>query len=330
VIYQSFPNASCLVPLSLLNTATLTKVLNSTVVSYQPSLIVETEYATSTAIFTTTQPGVTLPASTFYQDPSTAYVTLDPSTVVVTLEQPVVTITPQPLTVTSTPGAETLVVVSYLNMTETIPLTLPQDTAYITPTAVTSYVTLTLQPEATTVYVPVTLPPLVETSRIGITLPAETEVQTFTLPAETQTQDLTLPPVTATTDVLFTVTAPQITETLVVSQTVTLTQTFVFTQPGPTITITITSLPPSQPSPNSTYVPPASHGVPAIALSRPTAIAGSVDGAPYNSDDDDYSVNPTELYYSPYPADSFDRSHSLSISPCMASPVRIFASAPMV
>jgi hypothetical protein len=328
VIYQSFPNASCLVPLSLLNTATLTKVLNSTVVSYQPSLIVETEYATSTAIFTTTQPGVTLPASTFYQDPSTAYVTLDPSTVVVTLEQPVVTITPQPLTVTSTPGAETLVVVSYLNMTETIPLTLPQDTAYITPTAVTSYVTLTLQPEITTVYVSVTLPPLTETSRIGITLPAETEVQTLTLPAETQTQDLTLPPVTATTDVLFTVTAPQIIETLVVSQTVPLTQTVVFTQP--TITITITSLPPSQPSPGSTYVPPASHGVPAIALSRPTAIAGSVDGAPYNSDDDDYSVNPTALYYSPYSADLSNRSHSLSISPCMASPVRIFASAPTV
>ncbi|KAI5248909.1 hypothetical protein E4T43_01161 [Aureobasidium subglaciale] len=294
-------------------TTTLTTVINSTVISYQPSLVVQTEYATSTALFTTTQPGVTLPASTFYQDPSTAYITLDPSTIVVTLEQPVVTVTPDPVTLTSIPDAQTSMLVSYLSVTETVPVTLPQETAYVTPAPVTDYATLTLEPETITVYVSVTLPPLTETLDVFVTLPVETEIQTLTLPPNTETLQITetLPQVTETLPQI-TETLPQITETLPrVTETLPITQTLEVTQYGPTITATYSSVPepsltlveepsstlveePSstteEPSYSSVYVPPPPSGVPAVALARPTAIVGDVNGSPVSVDDTAYPV----------------------------------------
>ncbi|THW47873.1 hypothetical protein D6D21_03227 [Aureobasidium pullulans] len=216
-------------------TTTLTTILNSTVISYQPSLVIQTEYATSTALFTTTQPGVPLPASTVYQDQSTAYVTLQPSTVVVTLEQPVITITPDPITRTSILDAQTSMVVSILNLTETVPLTLPQATAYITPSPVTEFITITLEPNTTTIYISVTPPPLTEKMNVSVTLPAETwtEVQSITLPQGTETIQITqtLPQITATFE--RTQTLPQITETLEITRNLNMTQY------GPTITETL-------------------------------------------------------------------------------------------
>jgi hypothetical protein len=277
--------ALCLVLLSLLNIATLTKILNSTVVSYQLSLVVQTEYDTSTALFTTTQPGLTLPASTHYQNASTAYVTLEPSTVVVTLEQPVITVTPPPVTLTSTSDAQTSILISYLSVTATLPFTLPQATAYITPSPVTSYVTLTLEPDTITVYVSVTLPPLTDIAQVYVTLPVETAIQTFTPSPSTETLQLT-------------VTQPQVTDTV---QT---TQTLEVTSYEPTVTETYTPAPES-----SVYVPPPPSGVPAVALARPTAIVGDVNGAPYSVDDDAYSVRCSRLVHRLYSADLFDRSH---------------------
>ncbi|THW06570.1 hypothetical protein D6D26_01470 [Aureobasidium pullulans] len=375
-------------------TTTLTTILNSTVISYQPSLVIQTEYATSTALFTTTQPGLTLPASTVYQDPSTAFVTMDPSTVIITLEQPVVTITPHPVTLTSIADAQTSMVISFLNVTET----LPRETAYVTPSPVTEYVTLTLEPNTTTIYISVTPPPLTETLNISVTLPAETQtqIQSVTLPQETETlqitqtlpqatevQTLTLPPGTETiqltqtlppgtetlqvtqtlppgtetlqitqtllpetetlqitqtlppgtetqqitqtlspvTETLqITQTLPEVTQTLPqITETLPITQTLEITQYGPTITETYssTSIPdfsttsvdePSssskpavtlveeptstveEPSYSSVYVPPPPSGVPAVALARPTAVVGDVNGSPVSVDDVAYSV----------------------------------------
>ncbi|THV84156.1 hypothetical protein D6D29_03349, partial [Aureobasidium pullulans] len=227
-------------------TTTLTTILNSTVISYQPSLVIQTEYATSTALFTTTQPGVPLPASTVYQDQSTAYVTLQPSTVVVTLEQPVITITPDPITRTSILDAQTSMVVSILNLTETVPLTLPQATAYITPSPVTEFITITLEPNTTTIYISVTPPPLTEKMNVSVTLPAETwtEVQSITLPQGTETIQITqtLPQVTLpmTETLQMTQTLPRITETLEMTQTLPqITATFERTQTLPQITETL-------------------------------------------------------------------------------------------
>ncbi|KAH0278399.1 hypothetical protein KCU91_g2498, partial [Aureobasidium melanogenum] len=244
------------------STTTLTTILNSIVVSYQPSSVVETQYATSTALVTTTQPGVTPPASTIYQEPSTAYVTLDPSTLVTTLEQPIVTVTPQPVTLTFTPDAQTSTLVSYLDITDTISITLPQETAYITPSPVTNYVTPTLEPETTTIYVSVTLPPLIETLQINVTPAAETQIQTFTVSPGVETLQLTT-------------TLPQNTVTL------SITQTLDITDYEPTVTEFYTPI----------YVPPPPSGVPAVALARPTAIVGDVNGAPSSVDDVAYSVS---------------------------------------
>ncbi|KAI4730315.1 hypothetical protein E4T49_01780 [Aureobasidium sp. EXF-10728] len=243
-------------------TTTLTTVINSTVTSYQPSLVVETQYATSTALFTKTQPGAIQPASTIYQEPSTAYVTLEPSTLVITLEQSVVTVTPPPVTFTSTPDAQTSILLSYLGLTETISYTLPQETAYITPAPVTDYVTLTLAPETTTLYVSVTLPPLTETLQVDITPPVETQIQTFTVLPGTETLQITA-------------TLPQNTETFSTAQFLEITQY----EPTITETYTPTSTV-EEPSYSSVYVPPPPSGVPAVALARPTAIVGDVNGSP--------------------------------------------------
>ncbi|KAI4721295.1 hypothetical protein E4T48_02415 [Aureobasidium sp. EXF-10727] len=254
-------------------TITLTTVINSTVTSYQPSLVVETQYATSTALFTTTQPGAIQPASTVYQEPSTAYVTLEPSTLVITLGQPVVTVTPPPVTFTSTPDAQTSILLSYFGLTETISYTLPQETAYITPAPVTDYVTLTLAPETTTVYISVILPPLTETLQVDITPPVETQVQTLTVLPGTETLQITA-------------TLPQNTQTFSTDQVLEITQY----EPTITETYTPTSTV-EEPSYSSVYVPPPPSGVPAVALARPTAIVGDVNGSPVSVDDVAYSCS---------------------------------------
>jgi hypothetical protein len=167
-----------------------------------------------------------------------------------------------------------------------VPFTLPQETAYITPSPVTIHVTLTLEPDTTTIYVSVTLPPLTETAEVDITLPMETAIQTFTLSPSAEILQLT-------------VTQPQVTDTL---QT---TQTLEITQYEPTITETYTPTPES-----SIYVPPPSSGVPAVALSSPTAIVGSLygnDGG--GADDSAYSVRFSKSYHGLYPAELFNRSH---------------------
>lgn len=208
------PNAT-----DFLDVATLTSTLNSTVISYQPSLVIFTEYATSTAVFTATLPDQS--ASIVYLDPSTAYVTLNPSTVVVTLQQPVVTITPEPVTQVSTLDIQTSIFVSGIDLTETIYATLPQETTYFTTDPSTDQITVTLPRDTTTVFISVTPPALTETISLQVTLPAETQtlVQSLTLPAETQTIEVTQ-------------TLPDVTETLAV------TETLVNTQYGPTITQT--------------------------------------------------------------------------------------------
>lgn len=294
---------SCLhlFPWGLLSSATLTAVLNSTVVSYQPSLVAETQYATSMALVTTTQPGAIQPASTVYQEPLTAYVTLEPSTLVTTLEQPIVTITPQPVTLIYTPDAQTSTLVSYLGITDTISVTLPQETAYITPSLVTDYVTLTIEPETTTVYVSVTLPPLIETLQVNVTPPAETQVQTFTVLPGTDTLQITA-------------TLPQNTETF------SITQALEITQYEPTITETYSPI----------YVPPPPSGVPAVALASPTAIVGDVNGAPSSVDDVAYSVRTSQSYWGRGSAKISKRFCSLRTLQCTINLVQIFVLVPTV
>jgi hypothetical protein len=202
-----------------LNVATLTRTLNSTILSYQPSLVVLTEYATSTAIFTATLPDQS--ASIVYIDPSTSYVTLNPSTVVVTLQQPVVTITPDPVTQVSTLDAQTSMVISDFEVTGTEYATLPQDTTYFTTDPLTDQATVTLPRDTTTSTISVTLPPLTETVTLLVTLPVETQtaIQSLNLPAVTQTVevDTYLPDVietlTATQTLIDIVAAPTITQT---------------------------------------------------------------------------------------------------------------------
>lgn len=184
-----------------------------------------------------------------------------------TLEQPIVTVTPQPVTWTFTPDAQTSTLVSYLDITDTISITLPQETAYITPPPVTNHVTLILEPETTTIYVSVTLPPLIEALQVNVTPAAETQIQTFTVSPGVETLQLTT-------------TLPQNTDTL------SITQTLDITDYEPTVTETYTPI----------YVPPPPSGVPAVALARPTAIVGDVNGAPSSVDDVAYSVRISRSY----------------------------------
>ncbi|CAD0018345.1 unnamed protein product [Aureobasidium pullulans] len=135
---------------------------------------------------------------------------------------------------------------------------------------------------------------------------------------ETQQITQTLSPVTETLQI--TQTLPEVTQTLPqITETLPITQTLEITQYGPTITETYssTSIPdfsttsvdePSsssepavtlveeptstveEPSYSSVYVPPPPSGVPAVALARPTAVVGDVNGSPVSVDDVAYSV----------------------------------------
>jgi hypothetical protein len=209
--------------------------LNSTTTINQPSVVVETATATTTAVLTetdysvafsnlpgstqtttedftllltttqpgetTTQPGITPPAQTILT-------TLPPSTVILTATPAPVTATYTPFDQTQTLPVETSIVYSTQVETSYLTVTLPQETQSVpftlpavtfTPPAGTTTATVTLSPSLIASYITVTPPP--GTTLVQVTPPPETTVlietdfETATLPQVTETS--IPPPVTS-------------------------------------------------------------------------------------------------------------------------------------